>query len=357
MYDLLEHLNRERYRAFVAAPKDGEYFDKFNEYAEIIECDIKQGYLLNLRKLAEFVKEKKIDIVHSHGRGAGVYSRPLKVLCKDIKVVHSFHGIHYENKSKLVRLGIKTGELVLCKMTDMAICVSEQERKEAVRLHFATRDKSTAIYNGIDPEKYQCTIDVKEYRKQICLTEKDYVIGCVARFDKIKGHKELVEAFKIISDSVPEAKLLLIGDGDQREDITKQIGQLNISKKCILLGSREDIPQLLKCMDIFVLASHKEGLPYTPIEAMAAGIPVVITDVTGNNEIVKDGYNGLLCKSRDSKSIYQTIMKVKTNDADRNTFIYNARKMVWDLFSVKSMVEQIERVYDSWNRNRLNEYM
>ena len=345
LYNLLEHLNQEKYKAYVAAPKDGEFFEKFSKYAEVIECDIKHGYLSNLRKLERFIKEKKIDIVHSHGRGAGVYSRPLKKLCKGIKVVHTFHGIHYENKNIIVCAGIKTVEPVLCKMTDMAICVSEQEREEAVNMHFAERNKSVVIYNGVDSENFQISLDVTEYRKQIGLTESDYVIGCVARLDKVKGHKELVEAFAKFVHVVPEAKLLLVGEGNQREEIENHIRQLKLSEKCILLGAREDIPQLLKCMDVFVLASHKEALGYAPIEALAAGIPVIVSEVQGLTEVIQDDYNGMLFQTKDAESLFRCLLRMQ-NCEYKQSLIENAKLIVGEKFSVREMNKRIEEVYE-----------
>lgn len=268
------------------------------------------------------------------------------MLCKGIKVVHTFHGIFYENKTKKVQALIKTIEKYLGKYTDMAICVSNKEMEEARKLHFASDENICTIYNGIDICEYSATIDIAEYRKTIGIDKDDFVIGCVARLDVTKGHKELIEAFRKIANQYVNAKLLLVGDGPLRSEISRMLEGNNLTDRCIMLGTRTDVPSLLKCMDVFVLASYKEGLPYTPIEAMAAGTPVIVSDVTGNNEIVRDGHNGLLCKSRDPESLYQAILRIMTDGVDSMAMTDNAKKTVQDEFSVQSMIEQIEKIYD-----------
>ena len=128
------------------------------------------------------------------------------------------------------------------------------------------------------------------------------MIGCVARLEVMKGHEYLLRAFEIINRKYRQTRLILIGDGPARQEIENLIKELQLETKVVLAGFRHDVPKLLKIMDLFVSASLKEGMPYTLIEALAAGVPVVATDVIGNRDVVGDGKEGFLVCPKDGQS-------------------------------------------------------
>jgi len=347
LYSLLKGLDRSKYTPIVAAPDNGEYFERFQQYADVIALKAISKLPENYKTLQKVVKERNIDIVHSHGRGAGLYSRFLKMKNPSIKAVHTFHGIHYEQGSLLVR-GLKKGsDKFLRPYTDAFICVSNKEREDAITNGFADADKTYVIYNGIDSSRFDIDIDIEKYRKSIGLEADDYVIGYVARMVRTKGHRELLEAFIELGKEREDARLLLIGDGAEWELLDVSAKEAGFEGKVMFLGVREDIPQLLKCMDMFVSPTFKEGMPYNLMEALATGIPTVATDVTGNSEIIKDGINGILCRRNDSQDLYKAMQEMSNIDAEiKESYIAKGKAIVEEHFSVRKMVSDTQDVYE-----------
>ncbi len=249
--------------------------------------------------------------MHSHGKGAGMYTRPMKLLCPGVKVVHTFHGIYLEQYGRTIRRFYCRIEHLLKKWTDWFICVSESERVEAMRLGFACQERTSVIYNAVDVELLS-TVETNrnKYLEEFGFSDQVCIIGCVARLEKMKGHRYLISAFADLLNSNPECRLLLIGDGPERRQIEEQIRTLGVEEYVTLTGIRHDVPQLLKIFDIFVSASLKEGMPYTLVEALAAGVTVVATDVIGNRDIIHDGENGILVQSEDINSIEDALRKL-----------------------------------------------
>lgn len=331
----------------VAAPNDGEYFSKFQELADdTLELSLKPYSFVSLWKLRNYVKKNNIQLVHSHGKGAGMYARPLKLLCPGIKVVHTFHGIYLEEYGALLKFVYKKIERLLKTMTDGAICVSQSEKEEALRLRFAPRKKTVVIPNGVALERFAAQGDEKKrYAKEFGLREDSFIIGCVARFEWMKGHRYLLASFKAFLQRYPNSYLFLVGDGPEKEKIEEQMKKAGIAEHVVETGFREDIPGLLQYFDLFVSASLKEGMPFTLLEALAAKTPVLATRVIGNQDIIRDGYNGKLVEAMDSKELYRGMCYAKENPQRIREWSDNGKKTIARHFTVKRSLERTFGVY------------
>lgn len=308
----LKYAKKYGYKIAVAVPDDGEYYSWLQEMSEdMLNISLKPFSFLALWRIRNYIKKNNIGIVHSHGKGAGMYTRPMKLLCPGVKVVHTFHGIYLEQYGRTIRRFYCRIEHLLKKWTDWFICVSESERVEAMRLGFACQERTSVIYNAVDVELLS-TVETNrnKYLEEFGFSDQVCIIGCVARLEKMKGHRYLISAFADLLNSNPECRLLLIGDGAERRQIEEQIRTLGVEEYVTLTGIRHDVPQLLKIFDIFVSASLKEGMPYTLVEALAAGVTVVATDVIGNRDIIHDGENGILVQSEDINSIEDALRKL-----------------------------------------------
>lgn len=332
----------------VVAPNDGEYFSKFQELAEdTLELSLKPYSFVSLWKLRNYLKRNKIQCVHSHGKGAGMYARPLKLLCPGIKVVHTFHGIYLEEYGALLKFVYKKIEQQLKYMTDRAICVSPSEKEEALRLRFAPRKKTVVIPNGVEPDLFLAKGDEKKrYAEEFGVPEDGYIIGCVARFEWMKGHRYLLSAFKQFMKIYPNSYLFLVGDGPEKETIEKQIRKAGIADHVVATGFRQDIPGLLQFFDLFVSASLKEGMPFTLLEALAAKTPVLATRVIGNRDIIKDGYNGKLVEAMDSKALYHGMCYARENPQIVREWSNHGKKTIVRHFTVKRSLERTFGVYE-----------
>ena len=335
------------YQISIAVPSDGDYFSCFKKEAfNVIDLQLKPYSIISLYRLAKYVKKNHIDLVHSHGKGAGLYARPLKLLCPWIKVVHTFHGIYLEQYSEFIKklyLGI---ERSISYLTDKFVCVSNSEKKEAQRLKIIDVSKTVVIPNGVDVNKFENLPPKRiDYLSQIVLPEDAFIIGCVARLDIMKGHTFLIEAFEKIHECKKDCYLLLVGDGPYKMEIKKMVENKKLKEKVIFLGFRDDIPSLLSLFNIFVSCSLKEGMPYTLIEALASKTPVVATDVIGNHDIIRDGYNGFLAESQNSDSIFLKLMEAIENPVLCQTLSQNGFKDVKDKYTVEQSVQSLFDVY------------
>lgn len=335
------------YQISIAVPSDGDYFFRFHEEAfDVIDLQMKPYSIISLYQLAKYIKKNHIDLVHSHGKGAGMYARPLKLLCPWIKVVHTFHGIYLEQYSVFVKKLYLIIERSIHYLTDKFVCVSNSEEKEAQWLKIIDFSKTVVIPNGVDLKKFEDLPSKRnEYLAQLGLPENAFIIGCVARLDIMKGHKYLIEAFEKIHEHQKDCYLLLVGDGPYRPEIEKMVESKNLKENIILLGFRHDIPLLLSLFDIFVSCSLKEGMPYTLIEALASKTPVVATDVIGNHDIIRDGYNGFLAESKNSDSVYLKLMEAIENPTLCHSFSQNGLKDVKNKFTVEQSVQKLLDIY------------
>ena len=183
----LRHAKEYGYKVAVAAPDDGDYYPWFRQQAAgMLKVCLKPYSFRSLWKIRCYIRKNRIELVHSHGKGAGMYARPLKLLCPGIKVVHTFHGVYVEEYGVLLRAIYCQIERRLRHWTDHFICVSQSERKEAMRLRFADRKRTSVICNGVEPEHFQgVIINRNQYLKEFGFPHNAYLIGCVARLEQM----------------------------------------------------------------------------------------------------------------------------------------------------------------------------
>jgi glycosyltransferase involved in cell wall biosynthesis len=171
------------------------------------------------------------------------------------------------------------------------------------------------------------------------------VIGCVAHFADHKGHRYLIEAAARVAAAVPDVRFLLVGDGELRPQIERQIKELKIEKQVILTGFRNDIPRLLAAMDIVVLSSHLEGLGTSLLDAMAMARPVVATRVGGIPEMVEDGVTGRLVPPRDPAVLARALIELIRRPDEREKMGAAGRARMLEKFSAEAMVTATEALY------------
>jgi glycosyltransferase involved in cell wall biosynthesis len=190
------------------------------------------------------------------------------------------------------------------------IAVSDDVRS-AIRAYFGpVADKITVIYNSVDVRRYELEVDKGPILKELGLPQDAIVIAVVATFKVQKGQRYLIDAMPAVVARFPKLHVLLIGDGEQREALMQQADTMGVNEHVHFLGFRQDIPSLLAASDFFVLPSLWEGLPMALIEAMASGLPVVATAVSGSNQVIVDGVSGLLVPPGNAAELEGAILRV-----------------------------------------------
>jgi len=352
MYSLIRGIDKKKFRIFAVCPNDGPYFSRINQLnINIFDLSIRSLKLINFLKLFRIVKSCKVDIIHSHGKGAGIYSRIIGFFSR-VPVVHTSHGIHY-NYGPIKKRAYLLIERLLSSFTKQIICVSKSERRLGLEISIFSEDKSVVISNGIDLEKFKggC-IDCLNKRRELGLSGEHIPIGTIGRFNVQKGYEYLIRAIPIVTSKYPNVKFLIVGGvpkGDEkvRVQIESLIEMLNVNRHVIITGPREDIAEIMKCFEIYVQPSLWEGLPITLLEAMACCKPVVATDVIGNRDVVFNGVTGLLAIPKDPEDLARKIIDLIQDDKLRKQIGYNARKMVESFFSIQKMIAETESLYES----------
>lgn len=270
------------------------------------------------RELLALIETRHIDVVQTHLlRSLDFLALSLKA-GRDLKVYWTFHNASFDLRRDHLRrhgwlLGAKRqAHHALYTLgsgrVDGLIAVSP-EVKESILMTMAgvPADKIAVIPNGVDTRRYRQSAERETIRARLGLSANDHAVAVVATFKEQKGHRYLIEAARTLASDFPDTRYLLIGDGELRPDIERQIAAAGLEASFRLLGMRPDVPELLTAADLFVLPSLWEGLPMALIEAMAAGLPVVATSVSGTRGVMLPGETGLLVPPGDAAALAQAV--------------------------------------------------
>lgn len=210
--------------------------------------------------------------------------------------------------------------------------------------------KITRIYNGVDTERFNPQ-GKRSLPESFGVAEDLIVIGTVGRMHGVKDQLTLVRAFTRLTELVPEAKdklrLVLVGDGPLRVQAEAILSEYGVRQAAWLPGEREDIPDILRAMDLFVLPSSAEGISNTVLEAMASGLPVVATAVGGNPELVQEGECGALVPPGDPAALADVLAAYVRDPERLRSHGEAARVRAETQFSLAGMLERYARLYDT----------
>ena len=231
------------------------------------------NYVKEVKKL---LKRETFDIVHSQvffGGGLNLWLANQAGIKK--RIVHSHATAHEQGQSIVFKTIRKVLDQLMFKYaTDYLAC-----SYDAGRALFGNNHDFVFVPNGIDLEKYRSVpLSKAEIKAQLSIDDKTFVVGHIGRFEEQKNHALLVEIFQAILEKQPDSHLLLLGEGSLEESIKKKVASLGINEKVSFLGVREDIAELLKVFDVFLMPSLYEGLPISAVEAQAAGNKLVLAD-------------------------------------------------------------------------------
>ena len=302
--------------------------------------------IIALVEIVKLLRQEKFDVIHTHSSKAGILGRWAGRIVGIPVIVHTVHGFafHYFMPTWKKQLYIFL-EQISRSCADFYITVSELNRKEAVQLKLFNFDNSTTIYSGIDLTKLDRDADLNLVKNQIGIPEKWQTIVSVGRLDRQKSPNFLIDAFAQVLQYHLDTLLLLVGDGELRQELEAQVSRLDITNKVRFLGSREDVPEILKIADIFALSSLWEGLGRAMTEAMLVGKPVVVPAIYGIPEIVHHHETGLLFEAKNVERLANNLIYLLEHPEERDRLGQNAKNLTRNLFDGDAMVRHIEEVY------------
>jgi glycosyltransferase involved in cell wall biosynthesis len=344
---LATHLDPNKYRRKVVLLRTGWLEDQLREHGiETVLIPSSRSFDLPfLNKLMAEAKRFGADLIHSHLPGANLYSSVAGRLTGRPSVL-TYHGELFLPGSPTRYGGIKN--LLVRNCASKIVMVADYLNKDFVDIAGFPEAKLTTVYNGIPLSKPDPAFDRAAKRAEVGVGPDDPVVGIVANFRPAKGYEYFIEAAHRVTKQVENARFLVVGQG--REVIEKNVRELidryNLHKNVLLLGFRPDVPELLLVFDIFVLSSISEGLPLSVAEAMAAYKPVVVTRVGGLAEIVDDGQSGYLVEPANADELAARMIKLLADSELRESMGRRGRKIVEERFTVTSMVEQYQNIYE-----------
>jgi glycosyltransferase involved in cell wall biosynthesis len=344
--ELAGHLTGPEFAVTVAGPSDGPYARIFGEGGMPFVAIATDR--LGTRPLAAvlgLIRRSGIDVVHSHGKGAGLYGR-LAARRAGVPAVHTFHGIHYAGyPAGLDRLYLAL-ERRLARMTEAVVYVSESEARDAAVLGLAPQGRTHVIVNGIDARRIALAATPRPAaRKALGLEPDALVIGTVARFDRVKALDVLLRGFAVLTADQPTARLLVVGDGPEALRLRALAASLGVSARVRFAGVVTDASRLLPALDVYASASRREGLPLALLEAMACGLPVAATRVSGHVDAVEDGVTGVLVPADDPAALGRAMDALLGNPARREVMGQAGRRRVEERFASSRMAAETADLY------------
>jgi glycosyltransferase involved in cell wall biosynthesis len=342
VWDLVVGLPKGEFDVAVAGPGGGPYVDAYRQlgidFVDVRADRLSLGALLRVIRL---VRDRRIQVIHSHGKGAGLYGR-LAAWWLGAAAIHTFHGIHYRGYGPLY----VWGERFLARHSYAVVHVSDSQAQEAARLGLAPAGRSLVIPNGTDSAAVRAAAEDEPVpRAAIGLSEEALVLGTVARFDQVKGLDVLLRAFARVLERLPEARLLVVGDGPEAVGLRTLAGSLALNDRVIFAGSIPRAARCLPALDLYVSASRREGLPLAVLEAMACGLAVVATCVPGHVDAVEHGVTGVLVPPDAPEALGDAVVALLRDGARRQAMGRAGRERVERCFALGPMLRRVAALY------------
>ncbi len=331
-----------------------------------------------LIEIIKLIKKLKPDIIHLNSSKVSILGSiatiffKLKIENRQSKIIYTVHGwVFNEPMPKWKKLFYKYAEKFTAIFKDKIICVSEFDRQTAIKEKICNPKKLTTIHNGIE----QINFLSKEEARQNLTPQPPFtsplapllirrgelkgrgrrrgeggevLIGTIANLYPTKGLEYLIQAIYIlITNYQLPITTIIIGEGEERKNLEDLIGQLNLKSNVILTGKINNAAELLPAFNIYVCSSVKEGLSYTIIEAMQAGLPIVATKVGGNKELIEDNKTGFLVEAKNPQMLAKKIQKLINNPELQQKLGANAKQKTREKFSLERMINKTKNVYIS----------
>ncbi len=309
--DLIQNLDSKVFNPVLTVFFTGTYEETFKRMGYpfyVIHNGRVRSKVETLTFLKRIVERHGIQLVNTHHTSPLIQGfLPFKVLGRKI-LIHTEHS-RLDQDRRIHKKAILMERLLL-KGVDRVVGVSHEVCRYMVDTLGVRSSKVCLIPNGVDIKRFHIPdFDRRAYRKRLGIREDVFLIGLFANFRPEKNHILLIRALSTaIKRGQQKVHLLFCGTGDMEGYLKEEVKRLNLGRHVSFLGYRFDIPELMNTLDLYCLPSRFEGMPFSLLEAMAAGVPVVATDVSGTREIIKEGETGLLVPAEDPEALAGAIL-------------------------------------------------
>jgi len=304
---------------------------------------LKKGNYTAYRQLKQLIHEEKYDLIHTHTPSASAIVRLATRKMKNVKVIYTAHGFHFFKgaplKNWLIYYPI---ERWLAHYTDVLITINKEDYDRAKKSFKAGRVESIQGV-GLDTKKFSgIVIDKSEKRKQLGVPTNAALLLSVGELNNNKNHKTIIKALVKLND--PNIYYIICGVGSLKEQLEEMIKIFGLSERVKLLGLRSDVNEICQIADIFVFPSFREGLSVALMEAMASGLPVVCSNIRGNNDLIVNGKGGYLVPPTDVIGYCNRISNLVNNETLRKQ-MGEFNKRVIEQYKKERVLAQMRRIY------------
>ncbi|WBO86689.1 glycosyltransferase family 4 protein [Hymenobacter yonginensis] len=343
VFDLVQALDKSQFAPVVLAFTPGPLVDRLTELnipVHVIETEVP----FDVRcwgRVQRLLREERIDLVHAHGTRAqsNTFWAARRL---GLPLLYTVHGWSFHpDQSPLHRRYRQLSEQLLMAQAAGTICVSDSNFQDGRA--FSRMERATVIKNGIDPSRFQPAAEAG-FRAELGVGPDTVLVGCVARLTAQKDPLTLIRAVAALPADL-DVVVVLVGDGELRAPAEALARQLGMAKRVRFVGFRQDVPAVLRALDIYCLPSLWEGLPIGVLEAMACGRPVVATAVDGTRELLTHGHNGWLIPPADPAALAAALAHLAARPVLRAALGAQAAHTVQTGFSVQGMTRQVEQLY------------
>ena len=298
------------------------------------------------RTLARAAAAAGIEVMHAHQYTPFFYAAIAKPLIRPMpKLILTEHGRHYPDVVSPARRAIN--RLALDRLADAVNACCHFSAKALCRADGFRGNRIRIIENGIDPARYGPSADSSALKRHLGLDPTRRLLIHVARHHPVKDQPTLIRGFARAATALTDVDLVLVGDGPQRNDLERLATELGVRTRVVFAGIRADVADWLRAADAFALTSVSEAASLTLLEAMATGLPVVVSDVGGNPEIVRAGVDGLLFPRGDVSALAACIDTLFADPARSRRFGESGRARVAAVYRLGRTVAAYHRLYQT----------
>lgn len=296
----------------------------------------------NLIKLQD---ENKFDIIHVHTPIAGLYGRLLKIKFPKLITMYTAHGFHFYKgapiKNWLMYYPIET---VMAKFTDVIITMNEEDYQLSNKFKINNTYKINGV--GLDLDKYNIDkYDRYKIREELSINRDDFVLVMIAEFNKNKNHIQMIKAVEILKKKGINIIVMCAGKGSLEESIKREIKKRKLESNILILGYRNDIPEIISASDAGILLSYREGLPRNIMEIMAYGKPIIGTNIRGIRDLINDRENGILIPIDDFEATSDAIMTLYLNEKNIESMSQQSINRI-QKFKQEIVTKQLMEIYN-----------
>ncbi|MBC3969204.1 glycosyltransferase family 4 protein [Morganella morganii] len=306
--------------------------------------------LKSLIHLIKIIKNYRFDIIHTHSSKTGVIGRLAGFISKTPLIIHTVHGYSFPAaKNKIQYIIYYIMERIGSMCGNKLICLHETDKEIAIQNLKVKPNDIYIIPNGVDVKKYTPpSIENKQlYRQSLNLSKDDIVIGMTGRLWLQKNPIFLLENMLPLLIENKNIKILFVGDGELKKELEKFINIYDLNKQVYLLGWRNDIYRILQSIDIFTLPSKWEGMPLAILKAQSSGLPCIVSNITGNNNLVSDNIDGFIFNLEpNGEEFRDKIKKLIYNKELRMKLGIKSREKVILHHSIEQRIQKIEIIYE-----------